>query len=86
MRLTVDCAGLTQPALDTVGALARMQLNAWRAGSHVELANAGPGLLELLDLAGLAEVLLGEGQRQPEQREQARGVEEEGELDDPSVL
>jgi len=86
MRLTVDCAGVVDPAMDTIGALARAQLNARRAGCSIELANAAPGLLELLNFAGLAELLLGEGERQTEQRKEASGVEEERELGDPPVL
>ena len=85
MRLTVDCGGEAEPSLATIGALARMQLNAKRAGCTVEIDNAGPNLLELLSFAGLAE-LFGEVERQAEEREQAGRVEEERELGDPPVL
>ncbi len=85
MRLTVDCAGETAPSLATVDALARLRLDARRAGCSIELEHAAPNLLELLDLAGLAGLFL-EGERQAEEREQAGGVEEEGELADPPIL
>ena len=81
----MDCGDVTEPSLATVGALARMQLNAKRSGCTIEIENAGPALLELLDLAGLAALLL-KGQGKAEQREQARRVEEERELGDPPVL
>jgi len=85
MRLTVDCGGETAPSLATVEALARLRLGARRAGCSIELENAAPSLLELLDLAGLAGLFL-EGQRKAEEREQPSGVEEESELGDPPIL
>jgi hypothetical protein len=68
-RVRVDCADVTGATFCTVGALARMGLNAQRSGYRVELANTAPRLLELLDLSGLAGVLLAEGQGQTEKRE-----------------
>ena len=65
-----DCVDLR-----TVDLVARLRL---RAGVRVVRA---PGeLWELLDLCGLVEVV-----GQVEQREQALGVEEERQLDDPAV-
>jgi hypothetical protein len=71
--------------LEIVDALARLQLAARRCGYRVEIANAPDELAELVELAGLCEVLGVEPRRQPEQREERLGVEEERELDDPPV-
>jgi anti-anti-sigma regulatory factor len=84
-----DAAELTGPDLDTVDALARLQLSARRRGCRVELRNVPPDLAELLELCGLAQVLrladaLGvDPRRQPEHREEAGGVQEEGDPRDP---
>jgi hypothetical protein len=61
--------------LRTVDSLARLRL---RTGAR--LVRAPRELWELLDLCGLVEVV-----GQAEQREQARRVEEERQLDDPAV-
>jgi hypothetical protein len=63
--------------LGTVDALARLRLAGKRLGFEVRLTPTEE-LLELLELAGLVEVLW-----QPEEREEALGVEEERELGDP---
>ncbi len=84
-RLTCDCGAVTSPHVGTLGELARLQLEARRGGCIVELRAASPELLELLGLCGLSEVLPLVRERQPEQREQAGGVEEEGELHDPAL-
>ena len=83
-RLAVDCSD-ADASLETVETLARAGLNARRAGCRIQVRNARPDLVELLDLAGLAGLLL-ELQGQAEQGKQAGGVEEERELDDPPVL
>jgi hypothetical protein len=49
------------------------------------LRHASSELVELARFAGLAEALRLEPQRQPEEREERGGVEEERELPDPSV-
>lgn len=70
--------------LDELEALARLRLAARRAGREFPPVQVGPRLRELVELAGLAEVLLGvEPGRQAEQREQGPGVEEGVEPDDP---
>jgi hypothetical protein len=69
--------------LRLVDALARLRLEAARAGYGVRVTQAPPELAELVELAGLSETLGLELQRQPEQREEALGVEEEGQLADP---
>jgi len=63
--------------LATVDALARLQLAGRRLGFDVRLTPTEE-LLELLELCGLVEVLW-----QPEEREEAFGVEEERQLGDP---
>jgi hypothetical protein len=63
--------------LETVDALARLRLAGKRLGFEVRLTPTEE-LLELLELAGLVEVLW-----QPEEREEPLGVEEEGQLRDP---
>jgi ABC-type transporter Mla MlaB component len=68
-----------------VNALARVGLTARRLGRRVCLRGASGLLCELVALAGLEAVLPVEPQRQAEQREQAGGVQEEGELPDPAV-
>jgi anti-anti-sigma regulatory factor len=61
--------------------LARLNLEARRRGVELRLRDVSPALGELLSLAGLDDVLV-EVRRQPEEREERRGVEEEGQLPD----
>ena len=66
-------------------ALARFALEERRRGRVFRLAHAPPELQELLVLTGLENVLLAvEPGREPEEREERVGVEEERELDDPA--
>jgi gamma-glutamyl:cysteine ligase YbdK (ATP-grasp superfamily) len=71
--------------LGIVDALARLQLAARRSGYEVAVTDAPRDLLELIELAGLSEALGVEPLRQPEQREQRLGVEEERELPDAAA-
>jgi hypothetical protein len=80
----VDASAFASDML-TVDALARLQLSAQRHGRRLRLRDASHELQDLIDLAGLSEVLGVEPRRQSEQREQRVGVEEERELDDPAV-
>jgi len=72
----------------TVDALARLQLTARRFGRQVRLQRASRELDQLLQFVGLAEVLAtgtGSGvelERQPEEREQPRGVEKRVDRED----
>jgi hypothetical protein len=66
----------------TIDALARMHLAARRAGVGLDVRHASRELRELLVFTGLASVLGGPG-REPEEREDALRVEEEGQLGDP---
>jgi hypothetical protein len=70
------------PDAVTIDALARVQLTARRLGKQIQLRSAATDLCGLLALTGLSEVLPLEIERQAEQREQPRGVEEERELPD----
>ncbi len=74
----------------TVDALSRLQLTALRLGRRIRFDDAPPELLELLGLLGLDEVLPCadsglEPRGQPEEREQARGVQEERDPGDPAA-
>jgi ABC-type transporter Mla MlaB component len=77
------------PDAVTLDALARVHLTARRHGCSTQLCGASNELIELLDLAGLGSVLPVrlriEMRREPEEREEPVGVEEERELDDPTV-
>ena len=84
-RIRIECGSVVGPTVETIDRLACLQLAAQRSGGQVELVDAQPCLLELLDLCGLAEVLHVEMGRQAEQREDPRGVQEEGELPDPAA-
>jgi hypothetical protein len=74
------------PDCGSLDALARLQLNAHRLGLELQLRNASTELRELVAFAGLDQVLCLELEGQPEEREEGLGVEEERELDDPTVL
>ena len=63
IRVVVDCGDVAQPTIETVGEICRFKLDADRAGCDLELKDVRPSLIELLNLAGLAALLLeGEGQ------------------------
>lgn len=85
IRFVLDCGDIVEPTVETLGEICRFKLDAGRAGCDLELRDVRPSLIELLNLAGLAALLL-EGEGQAEQREQPGGVEEEGELLDPPAL
>ncbi len=75
------------PDAEAVDGLARLRLAARRLGCDLRVRRASVELHELLDFAGLADVVLDGVQvgREPEEREQLVGVEEERELDDSGV-
>jgi hypothetical protein len=81
--LVCDLRELGDSHLGTVGELAALRLAVRRLGCELLLRNASAELRELLSLAGLEEVLSLEPGGQPEEREDACRVEEEGELGDP---
>jgi ABC-type transporter Mla MlaB component len=86
-----DLAALGGPDAATIDALARLQLTARRLGSGIRLRHACDELRDLLVLTGLDEVvrldprLPPEVSGQPEEREPAPSVEEEGDPGDPPV-
>jgi ABC-type transporter Mla MlaB component len=80
--VVVDVAALAAPDAATIDAIARLQLTARGLGRAIRFRHACPEIHELVGLMGLGDVLrldAGSGQTvgQTEQREQARGVEEE---------
>jgi hypothetical protein len=83
-KLPCDVRGL-RADVAAVDALARLQLAARQAGFELRLLHASAELRCLIAFTGLAGVLRVELQRQAEEREQGRGVEEEGQLDDPAA-
>jgi gamma-glutamyl:cysteine ligase YbdK (ATP-grasp superfamily) len=83
---TLPCqVGALDADAATLDLLARLQLAARRLGIEVRLLDASPELRELVAFAGLTGALPFEPGRQPEEREEPLGVEEEGQLDDPAV-
>ena len=86
-----DVTALTEPDLETVDALARLELAARRQGARLLLVEVCEDLRRLLAFSGLRDAVLVEEllplelQRETEQREKVRGVEEEARTDDPAV-
>jgi ABC-type transporter Mla MlaB component len=89
-----DVGAIAEPDATTIDALARLQLTARRLRRRVELRSACEELEDLLTLTGLLGVLTVGGPvvasaveawGEPEQREQALGVEEEADPRDPTV-
>jgi ABC-type transporter Mla MlaB component len=86
-----DVGRFLRPDAVVVELLMGLQLVAGRFGYRIRLRGAGGELRDLLDLMGLSDVvqleadLVLEPQRQAEQREQARGVQEEADSGDPTV-
>lgn len=86
-----DVTALTEPDLEMVDALARLELAARRRGARLMLVHAPADLRRLLDLSGLRDAVLVdrplslELERQTEEWEQMRGVEEEARPEDPTV-
>jgi STAS domain len=85
-----DVGAIVEPDMETVDALARLQLTARRLGCRIRLRGACGELLDLLVLSGLEDVvplsteLPLEPRRQAEEREQPVGVEEEDDPGDPT--
>jgi anti-anti-sigma regulatory factor len=85
--VVIDLGAVAAPDAVTVDAMARLALTAKRLGCEVQVCDVPRVLRELLDLSGLGG--LGgsplEVQRQTEEWKDAFDIEEERELDDPSV-
>ena len=85
-----DVGRVTDPDLGTVAILARLLLAARRLGRPFRLRHAPLELQGLLEMVGLSDVLPCravlpvEAERQIEEREESRGVEEEGDSGDPT--
>ncbi|HET7520916.1 MAG TPA: hypothetical protein VFK61_05170 [Candidatus Limnocylindria bacterium] len=82
----IDCIVLDGAVdLRIVAAVARLQLAARSAGGCIRLIDVPPELAALLSLAGLPACtgLRVQMIRHPEQREEAGGVQEEGDAADP---
>jgi anti-anti-sigma regulatory factor len=75
--VAADCA--------TIDALARLQLATRRVGIELSVRNASRELTELLAFTGLDGALGLEPGREPEEREEPFGGEEERQLDDLSA-
>ena len=75
--------GALPPDAAAVESLARLQLGARRQGVEIRLTGASRELGQLLAFCGLAAVLRVETERQPEEREDRPGLEEERHLGDP---
>jgi hypothetical protein len=82
--IVLDLTRLGPPDLAMIGTLALLQLTARRGGIELRLAHASDELRELIAFMGLADVLPVEPQREPEEREETLGVEEEREFGDPA--
>ena len=83
--VNLNCARIKRPDLGAIDDIARIHLGVRRSGCNLQLRSAGDELTALIEFAGLGDVLCVEVQRQPEQRKQLLGVEEEGELPDPAA-
>jgi anti-anti-sigma regulatory factor len=87
--LVVDLSALEGADIGLVDALARLSLEARRQGACIRVVGAPSGLTELAALTGLTDALGlepasgGQPVGQPEEREEARGIEEEGHRGDP---
>jgi hypothetical protein len=83
-RLSCNVRALPADAA-AVDALARLQLAARRVGLELRLCHASADLCCLISFTGLDDVLRVEPERQAEERKERLGVEEEGQLGDPTA-
>jgi hypothetical protein len=82
--IVVD-ASLLPPTGATIDRLARWELAARCHGRRILLRDGSADLERLISFAGLLGVLRIEARREPEEREQALGAQEEGQLPDQPV-
>jgi hypothetical protein len=84
-RIDCDMGWLRRADLAVVDLVARLMLAARRGDCTLRIVNPPEGMQELLALSGLDRLpdLRLEVVRQPEQREEATGVQEEGDPADP---
>jgi anti-anti-sigma regulatory factor len=83
--IVCDLSVLGDADAATIDLLARLQLAARRHGRTLRLLHASPALQDLIAFVGLDAVLRVEPGREAEEREDALGIEEEGQLDDPAA-
>ncbi|WP_353944380.1 STAS domain-containing protein [Streptomyces sp. HUAS MG91] len=84
--IVCDVSGVTATDVDTLDALARMQLAARRAGGRIRLRDPSPQLALLLRLTGLGEALGIQPLGDAEEREPPLGeVQEAVETGDPTL-
>ena len=89
--IVVDLGGVTAPDAVTIDAVARLALTAGASAARCNCGTCRGELADLLVLTGLRDVVAELGglslelQREAEEREDALDVEEEAELDDPTV-
>ena len=82
--LICDVSAIVDPDLGVVDRLARLKLAAQRAHRRLRVEGASRDLVDLLELVGVWEVLLTiEPGGKTEEREEAVGVEEEGDTAEP---
>jgi len=67
--IILDCASAPVADLGTVELIALIRLCTKECGQEVRLVNVSPGLRDLIEICGLAEVLGVEVERHPEERE-----------------
>ena len=85
-----DVGAVVHPDAVTIDAMARMHLTALRLGRRIRFHQACGELLDLLAFVGLSDVLPVEAALrldlggQAEEREEARGVQEEADTGDPA--
>ncbi|MGN6429606.1 MAG: STAS domain-containing protein [Gaiellaceae bacterium] len=83
--IVCDLSALGDGDVQVIDLLGRLELAARRHGGTLRLRNASPALAALIAYVGLDAVLCLELEREPEEREDPLGVEEEGQLDDPAA-
>jgi len=90
LQMTIDpielsCARLRETDAAVIDRIARLQLEARKLGLELHLVHVSPALCELVEFCGLTGALRVEVQRQTEEGEEARGVQEEGDVGDPAL-
>jgi hypothetical protein len=85
LTVTLDCAPFPEPTGVMIDSLARLFLIARKRGATVRMENMSQSLLGLIRFCGLLQALGVEPGGQPEEWEEPGGVQEEGELADPTI-
>lgn len=85
LPVPLDCAQLQVQDARLVNAVARCYLNARRNGARARLENVDEAMLDLIRLCGLGDVLGVDPRGKAEQWKEPLGVEEEGDVGDPTA-